>query len=131
MDYELLFPSRFLKSSEFKGRDVTLTIAEVHREKLSIDIDKPEVKGIVSFKETEKQMILNRTNAMCIAAMFGRDIEQWKDKKVTLFPADYKGDTAIRVRGSPELKEPKTVEIKLFKRRPFSMQLKNTAKPAA
>jgi hypothetical protein len=34
-----------------------------------------------------------------------RDIEQWKDKKVTLFPAEYKGGTAIRVRGSPELKE--------------------------
>ena len=34
MDYDLLYPGRFLKSGEFEGKDRTLTITAVRVEEL-------------------------------------------------------------------------------------------------
>ena len=104
MDYEKLFPGKFLKSADFGGRDVTLTIIEIHAEDID---DKP--KAIMSFEGTKKLMVLNRTNAEALKLMFGRETEKWVGKRITFFPATIKDPfsdemiTAIRVRGSPDI----------------------------
>lgn len=104
MDYETLFPGRFIKSADFKGKDVTLTILAIRAEDIE---DKP--KAIMTFENTKKAMVLNRTNAEALKLMFGRDTDGWIGHKVTFFPATIKDPfsdemiTAIRVRGSPEL----------------------------
>ncbi len=49
--------------------------------------------------------MLNRTNGECLKAMFGRDTGEWIGKRVTLYPAEYQGETAIRVKGSPDMTE--------------------------
>jgi hypothetical protein len=130
MDYELLFPGRFLKSVEFKGRDVTLTIASVATEMLPEDAGGEKLKGIVSFKEAKKKLVLNRTNAMTIAQMFGRETDGWVGHKVTFYPAPYQDETAIRVKGSPELKEPVVFELKLPRKKARKVRLLPTGKGA-
>jgi hypothetical protein len=141
MDYALLFPGRFLKSVEFKGRDVTLKIAKVYTEEME-DKKGLKVKGIVKFEGTKKELVLNRTNAECIKAMFGRETDGWVGKRVTFWPAPYHDNTtgedttAIRVRGSPDIAADMVTVIALPQKKPVEMRLKktgqkNTAKPTA
>lgn len=132
MDFDQLFPGRFLKAGEFQGRAVTLTITAVALEDLPQEKGGDRAKGIVSFAESKRQLVLNRTNGECIKAMFGRNTDDWIGKRVTLYPAPYEGDIAIRVKGSPDLEKSLTVEIKLPRKRPYNVTLEKTtkAKPA-
>lgn len=112
MDYETLFPGRFIKSVDLKGRDVTLTVRAIRAE----DIDgKP--KAIVTFDGTKKELVLNRTNAEAVKLMFGRETDNWLGKRLTIYPATipdpFQGGstTAIRVRGSPDITKPASATI--------------------
>ena len=141
-DYDELFPGRFLKSVEFKGRAVTLTIATVETEKLpERQKNKPrpgekpkpvyKTKGIIGFKETDRTMVLNRTNGECFKAMFGRRTADWIGKRVTLYPAPYEDTTCIRVKGSPDLSTPSIeFSLELPQKRPQTVTLVNTQKGA-
>lgn len=140
LSYDQLFPGRFIKSGEFQGKDVTLTIAKVRIEELEGDGGK-KVKGIVSFRETKKEWVLNRTNGECLKAMWGKETDNWLGKRVTLWPAPFNDNltgektTAIRVRGSPDLDKPCTFELKLPRKKAASLTLQKTGsqngKPAA
>lgn len=135
MDFDLLYPKRFLKAGMFGGRDVTLTISKVFREVLEGDKG-PKMTAILSFAERPQQLTLNVTNGMCIKEMFGRETDLWIGKRVTLFPMNYKsehGDLAIRVRGSPDLQIPVTFTLKLARKKPRELTMlvtKAGAKPA-
>ena len=124
VDYDQLFPGRFMKSGEFQGRDVTLTVAGLRMEKLPQDNGTERDRGILSFRRTEKALVLNRTNGECIKAMFGRAVGDWVGKRVTFYPAPFTNTftgevgTAIRVRGSPDLPADKMVTIALPRRSP-------------
>lgn len=128
MDYDILFPGRFLKAGEFQGRDVTLTITEVTTEELPQDKGGDRVRGIIAFQETKKKLVLNRTNGECFKALWGRETDAWIGHHVTLYPAEYQGDVAIRVKGSPDITEAVDAEIKLPRKRPFMMKLIPTGK---
>ncbi len=129
MDFDMLFPGRFMKSGEFKGRDVTLTITGVEMEDLPQDKGGEKARGIISFTETKKKLVLNRTNGEALKALFGRDTDDWMGKRVTFYPAPYEGDeTCIRVRGAPHLTKPLTFELKLPRKKPISVTLIPTAK---
>jgi hypothetical protein len=134
-DFDELFPGRFLKSGQFKGKDVTLKITKVELEKLPDQKQGEKVKGILSFAEVKLQLVLNRTNALCLRAMFGRDTGEWVGKRVTFFPAIISafGDDntlAIRVRGSPDLERDMPIEIQLPNKRPVKATMKKTGRPA-
>ncbi len=124
LDYDELFPGRFLKSGEFQGKDVTLRIAGVDIEELPDEKGTPNkdgvrvrVRGIISFEKTKKQLVLNRTNGECIKALFGRKTDDWIGRRVTFFPAvvDAFGEqtTAVRVRGSPDIDKPITFQARI------------------
>lgn len=135
MDFDKLYPARFLKAGEFGMRDVTLTIASVFLEELEGEQGKKQ-KAILSFVGTAKQLVLNKTNGLCIKAMFGRETDAWVGKRVTFYPAAISfGDTdiAIRVRGSPDLKEPLTFELKLPRKkgRPLTLAVTKPGTSAA
>jgi hypothetical protein len=114
-DFATLFPNRFLAAVEFSGKDVTLTIDSVGVEAIG-----DEKKALVHFKETQKQLVLNRTNAENIAACLGRDVEDWRGKQITFYPQkmadpfdeNHPEIVAIRVRGSPELSAPVQKEVR-------------------
>jgi len=118
MDFDQLYPNRFLKAGEFQGRDVTLKISGVVVEELENEKGK-KGKGLVSFERTPKQLVLNRTNGEAIKLMFGRETNAWIGKRVTLFPAtitdSFTGEPtlAIRVRGSPDIDGPKSASAKI------------------
>lgn len=112
MDYTKLFPGRFLKSVDFDGKDVTLTIKSVKSEEID-----DKTKAIVKFAETKRELVLNRTNAESLVLCFGRDVNAWVGKRVTWYPAIIKDPfgegeiSAIRVRGSPDITKPASATI--------------------
>lgn len=130
MDFDKLFPGRFLKSGEFDGKDVSLTIKGIRLEDLPQDGGGTRTRGIVSFQETPKELVLNRTNGECLKAMFGRNTGAWIGKRVVFFPAPFidpftreKG-TAIRVRGSFDIERDITFDLRLPMRKPQRVTLR-------
>lgn len=112
-DYDQLFPGRFLKSGEFKGKDCTLTISDVRLEELENKRKGKHMAPVLSFKETKKQLVLNKTNGECVKGLFGRKVSEWVGKRVCFYPVDVNafGTTklAIRVRGSPDIAADKQI----------------------
>jgi len=129
LDFDELYPGRFIKAGDLKSRDVNLTISAVRIEELEGTKGK-QTKGIVSFRESKKEIVLNRTNGECIKAMFGRDTGDWVGKRVTLYPAKIESDIAdlaVRVRGSPDIAEDVTFTLSLARKRPRELTLKRTS----
>jgi hypothetical protein len=98
------FPSKYLKSDADvpSDEDMNVTIKSYKLENLGMDDDKEE-KLILYFRETEKGLVLNKTNGNTICKILGTDdLDGWIGKRITLFSADveYKGEwkRGIRVR---------------------------------
>jgi len=111
MSFDQLYPGTYLKAGEFEGRAVTLTVKTITREMLSNGSGGEEPAVTVAFAETEKQFVMNKTNAVSLRAMWGDDSGEWIGKRVTLHPVkDESGlsdsGLCIRVKGSPELDKP-------------------------
>lgn len=90
MNLHTLYPSKYLKHEDFP-EDTTLTICKV--EMISFvdpaGENPPEKKPGVFFKEEEKILVLNKTNATSIAEVTGSDdTDGWVGKRITLTVQD-------------------------------------------
>jgi hypothetical protein len=111
MDIGKVFPSRYLKVADLKGKDVTAMIKEVKLEAVGKGQDS---KPVAYFKGTDKGLVLNITNSKRIAAIAGsEDTDDWTGHKVTLYPTEteFQGDVVecIRVR-LPKYSKPDPVK---------------------
>jgi hypothetical protein len=120
-NYDELYPGRFLKAGLFKGKKVTLTIKDVDLEELEDNTGKPKAKAILSFVERPMELVMCKTNGLCIRAMFGKELANWKGKRITFFPGQWNGEECVRVWGSPDIKQEQTVQVELPRRKPFPM----------
>lgn len=82
------FPSAYLKASDLEGREVRLTMGRVDREEIGTD-----KKLVLYFKEREKGLVLNKTNAYTIEAAHGDDTDDWFGNPLILFSirTEYQG----------------------------------------
>jgi hypothetical protein len=87
MRVELLFPSKYIRCADLRGKDVTKTIAKVQVDALQMKGGKKEKKPVIYFSDSEKMLVLNKTNAMAIAKYLGPETDAWAGKQVTLMPA--------------------------------------------
>ena len=131
VDFDQLYPGRFIKAGELLGKQVTLTVTDIAHEELIGDNNKPSTKVTLSFKETPKKHVCCKTNAICMREMFGRKLEGWKGKKVTFFPDTWNGEPAIRVWGSPDIDREIEVMVTLPRRKPFKKVMHPTSKKGA
>jgi hypothetical protein len=96
-----MYPSRFLKASDFEDGDRALTIADIRSERVGQGAQADD-KWVLFFKEEEKGLVLNKTNTTIIAKLYGDDTDDWFGKPVTLYATEvqFKDDMvdAIRVR---------------------------------
>lgn len=131
VDWDELYPGRFIKAGELQGKRVTLTIKDIDTDLLIGDDGKEKVKGVITFEQTPKQLPLNKTNGLCLRAMFGRKLSDWIGRKIIIYPDKWNGEDAIRIWGSPDIKDPLDVEVKLPRRKPFFMQMRTNATEGA
>lgn len=122
VDWDELYPNRFIKATDFKGKNITLKMSRVQIEELETDKG-PKIKGIISFEKTDKHWALNKTNGICLRAMFGKKVQEWVGKRVTLFPTKHGDDDAIRVYGSPDIHADFVLTVSLPRKRPFDMTM--------
>lgn len=130
VDWDELYPGRFLKAGDFKGKKPTLTIAAVDLEEL-VGEKGPQIKGVIHFERTEKAWALNKTNGICLKHMFGRKVQEWVGKRVTLYAGTWDGEECIRVWGSPDIAADEDVAIQLPRKRPFKMTMHRVEKVPA
>lgn len=131
VDFDQLYPGRFIKAGELLGKKVTLTISDVDLEDLVGEDGKPKAKCTVAFRETEKMLIACKTNGICIREMFGKKLSNWLGKRITIFEGTWNGEPATRVWGSPDIEKEFEVDVQLPRRRPFKMTMhKMEAKPS-
>lgn len=134
-DYKTLFTGRYLASPDLGKNEPTVKIARVISELVKDDEKKTErYRWIMFFEGKDKGMLLNRSNAMILAALCKSDkTEDWVGHSITLGVRDVKlgGETVdgLRVVGSPELTAPMTVVLKLPRKKPIDWVLKPTGKP--
>ena len=107
MNFDELYPSKFLRASDLNGAPLTVTVGGVAREKVG-----GELKVIITFSSGEKPLIANKTNGKALAKLFGKDTAYWIGKKIVLFPCevDFKGEgvEAVRIRGTRAAAPPVT-----------------------
>jgi hypothetical protein len=134
VDWDQLYPGRFLKSGELLGKKVTVKIADIALEDMETDDGRMKVHGIIFLANTDKQLALNKTNGLCLKAMFGRKLADWTGKRITL-QADktkFGKDTVdcIRIHGSPDIERDMQVTINLPRKKPFQMTMVRTVREA-
>lgn len=116
-DVQLLYPSRYLKTADLQDRDVTVTIRRIEKgHKLTMAGGVTDRKPVIHLVESEKMLVLNKTNARHIAAMYGNKCADWIGNRITLYPCQgpnadellKAGQAGIRVREQKPAPKPTT-----------------------
>jgi hypothetical protein len=101
------YPSKFLRASDLKGKEITVTIDRVEAEDFEQDGVK-RAKPVVHFRDKSiKPLVCNKTNSSRIAMALGhKDTDAWAGKQVRLYPdmEEFKGQVheVVRVRRAPK-----------------------------
>lgn len=82
-----MFPSKYLKASDAE-EPITLTMTVVAWESMKDKDGNSEDKPVLYFKEVEKGMVLNITNAKTISNLYGDEVEAWNGKQIVLHAMD-------------------------------------------
>lgn len=84
MHVDQMFPSKYIKHGDLQGRDVTVTIERVAGETVR-NQDGDKRVWVAYFRGANKGLILNKTTATTIAALYGPESDGWIGKAVTLY----------------------------------------------
>lgn len=99
-----MFPSKYLKASDFDETGSVLTIERIKEESIGAGKDADE-KWVLYFEENDKGLVLNKTNTNIIAGMYGDDTDDWIGKLVTLYATEtsFQGEQVecIRIKKKP------------------------------
>ncbi len=97
MNINDVFPSKYLKASDLQGRDHSVIIERCEREKVGRE---DEMLPILYFKDKQKGLILNKTNAKVIGGIHGPETDGWPGKAITLYSTevDFAGQTTLGTR---------------------------------
>lgn len=90
---DLMFPNRYLKAADLRGKDWTGTIAKVEFEDLQMVGGAKVRKPIVHFQEMAKRaeddrkvLVLGKTTARQVASLHGNKPREWAGRQITVFP---------------------------------------------
>jgi len=126
-----VFPSKYLKSADLKGKPVVLTITAAPAETLKSPDGKEQTKTVLYFNGAKKSLPLNITNWDSVAEICGDDTDDWPGKKVELYPdkTPMRGEVVdcIRIRAPSQRELPvaagKKRSVKAAKGRPESSRV--------
>lgn len=101
MRKDQIFPSKYLKEPDLRGREITVTIRSVERVSFQ---GKPGL--VIYFENKDKGLACNQTIFDQIVWATGEDdTEEWPGCRITLYPTEttYQGEMrpVIRVRTKP------------------------------
>jgi hypothetical protein len=100
------YPSKFLRASDLKGKEIDVTIDRVESEEFEQDGGKRD-KPVIHFRDNGiKPLVCNKTNSARIAQALGsKDYTTWPGKQIRLYPdmEEFRGQVheVVRVRRAP------------------------------
>ena len=103
MDINAAFPSTYLKAADLQNRQVPVTIERIDFEQMD-----GKTKPILFFRNAQKGMVLNKTNAMTISSYLGPETDGWVGKTIVLYPAmvPFQGQNVPAIRVLPAQSAP-------------------------
>jgi hypothetical protein len=92
-----VYKERWLKAIDLPDDDLVVTISDVNDEVIGPE---KEQKLILSFKEIEKQLVLNKSNATILKNQFSNRPRQWVGKMITLYATEvnFAGKVTLSIR---------------------------------
>tara|TARA_R100000808_G_scaffold19628_1_gene42535 strand:+ start:2782 stop:3111 length:330 start_codon:yes stop_codon:yes gene_type:complete len=78
-------PTPHLSAADFDG-EMALTMKFVSNAVKVGSGEDADFKHVLYFEELERGLVLNTTNRVTIAGMYGQKVVDWKGKKVTIYP---------------------------------------------
>lgn len=112
MNFDQMFPSKWLKASDLDGDSRAVQIKSIDTEKMNDG----EMKPVVYFKGSNKGLVLNVTNGRVLADLFGGDTDDWIGKPIVLGASttDFQGRTVDCIRLRPAKKKVEAVTKAAF-----------------
>ena len=100
MDYKDIYRSKYMTSDDLNGRSATYTVSGCLAEDVGDD-----TKLVLEFSGIDRPLVLNKTNAITMAELYGSETDGWTGKQIKLVPAttQYQGKTVKCTRISPEI----------------------------
>jgi hypothetical protein len=77
-----LFPH--IEGLALKGTEMVVTIRSIIKEKMQGPTGRPVEKNVIVFQETPQTLVLNKTNAKRIIALYGSETNDWPGKRIVL-----------------------------------------------
>lgn len=111
--------SKYLKAADLQGRRITLTMRTTTYEPMKDD--GTDMKVIVYFRDKEKGLALNKTNAETIAMLYGDDTDNWPGNSIELFTTmvEYQGKSVPAIRIAPPAGQPVQTSVPIDDDIPF------------
>ncbi len=83
-----IIQSKYLKKEDIDD-DTIVTVRGIREENVGREDDRPEMKWILFFREFQKGMVLNPTNAQLVAKALGSDdSDDWIGKRLVMYVDD-------------------------------------------
>lgn len=110
--------SKYLKQGDI-DEPMLVTITDIDKRNVAPDNKPAEMKGVMSFAELPKPLILNKTNINRLEKHFGTDdMDDWIGKKVVIF-VDPDVEMGGEIVGGVRLRGPKATQAKKEEDIPF------------
>ena len=99
MDLSQVYGGSLLKAADLQGQPRKVTVSGVSLQ----DFPDQPTKIVLSFKNTDKELVLNKTNYGMLAASMGSESDNWVGRTIELRPekTQYKGDIVDCIRTYP------------------------------
>lgn len=107
-DYRKMYDDKeHFYAFDLEGHERTLEIASVSRGELTGEKNRKTNKPMVSFVGEQKKLALNKTNGKAIAALYGKDTDDWAGKLIAIYPTttEFGGETVDCIRVRPQRPE--------------------------
>jgi hypothetical protein len=97
------FPSKWLRGSDAEEGDLLLVIRRISIETIGQGAD-AEKKPVAWFESEPRGLILNKTNANSLKAMFGDETDDWVGRTIRIYQTEtsYNGEmvSTLRIKGA-------------------------------
>jgi hypothetical protein len=96
------FPSPWLKADDIPDdEDLVFTVQSLDWEAIGFE---KESKPVMTFNETSKKLVLNKTNGKTLESLFGKNVTNFFGKKISLYKklVEFQGKASMGVRIRPE-----------------------------
>lgn len=106
LNLNLLYPSKYVKAEDLKGKTVTVKVSDIKIENLPMAGGKKERKVVLYMEGKDKTLVMNKTNGTILGLLFGTDLANARGKRIQLTPdVDKMGNdlvACIRITDSPD-----------------------------